>query len=87
MSSPGSDIRPPGVYTEPSERRNDALALTRSGVPGFVGLACRGPTNVPVRIASPGQFVAVFGELPEGGFLQPSVEAFFANLGKRTHIG
>jgi len=86
VSSPGSDIRPPGVYTEPSERRNDALALTRSGVPGFVGLACRGPTNVPVRIASPGQFVAVFGELPEGGFLQPSVEAFFANGGKECFV-
>lgn len=86
MRSPGSDIRPPGVYTEPSERRNEALSLMRSGVPGFVGLARRGPTNVPVRIASPGQFTTVFGELPEGGFLQPSIEAFFANGGKECWV-
>ena len=86
MRPSGTDIRPPGVYTEPSERRRDALSLAPSGVPGFVGLARRGPTTVPVRIASPGQFASVFGELPEGGFLQPSVEAFFQNGGRECWI-
>jgi len=74
------------VYTEPAERRNEALAIGRSGVPGFVGLARRGPTHVPVKIESPGQFTAVFGELPEGGFLQPSVEAFFGNGGRECWV-
>lgn len=86
MRAPGTDIRPPGIYTETAERRNEALTLGRSGVPGFVGLARRGPTNVPVKIASPGQFCDVFGELPEGGYLQPSVEAFFKNGGKECWI-
>jgi uncharacterized protein len=82
----GIDVRPPGVYTEPSERRREALALGPSGVPGFVGLARRGPTRVPVRIASPKQFTDIFGELPEGGFLQPTIEAFFRNGGQECWV-
>ena len=86
MPAPSIDVRPPGIYTEPAERRPTGLALGRTGIPGFVGLARRGPTDVPVRITAPAEFAAIFGELPEGGFLQPAVEAFFRNGGKEAWI-
>lgn len=86
MRAPSPDVRPPGIYTEPAERRPTGLSLGRTGIPGFVGLARRGPTDVPVRVTTPAEFLAVFGELPEGGFLQPAVEGFFRNGGKEAWI-
>jgi len=72
----GADVRPPGIYSEPSERAPEGLALGRTGVLGILGLAQRGPTDRPVRISSPEEFREVFGELPNGGFLQAAIEGF-----------
>jgi hypothetical protein len=80
-----TDIRPPGIYSEPPERTRAPITLGRSGVPGFVGLAERGPTDSPVRITSVPRFREVFGELPEG-FLAPAVEAFFRNGGRECRV-
>lgn len=86
MPSSVSNIRPPGIYNEAMERRHSAITLGRSGVVGFVGLAQRGPSNLPVRITGIAQFADVFGELPEGGFLAPAVEAFFHNGGQECYV-
>lgn len=80
------DVRPPGVYHEPTERRHTPITLGRTGIVGFVGLAERGPTNVPVTITSVQQFYDIFGSLPEGGFLAHAVEGFFKNGGRECRI-
>ncbi|NOZ02339.1 MAG: phage tail sheath family protein [Deltaproteobacteria bacterium] len=86
MASSVSNIRPPGIYDEMAERRHTPITLGKSGVPGFVGLAQRGPTNTPVRITGIPQFLDVFGDLPQGGFLAPAVEAFFHNGGRECFV-
>jgi len=83
---PASDIKPPGIYNEALERRHTPITLGRSGVVGFVGLAQRGPTDLPTRITGMAQFTDVFGDLPEGGFLGPAVEAFFHNGGRECYV-
>jgi len=82
----GADVRPPGIYSEPSERAPEGLALGRTGVLGILGLAQRGPTDRPVRISSPEEFREVFGELREGGFLQAAIEGFFKNGGQEAWV-
>jgi len=81
-----TDVRPPGIYTETTEKRFTPIRVGRTGVVGFVGLAERGPTNQPVKITSVPQFYEVFGDLPEGGFLAPAVEAFFKNGGRECRV-
>ncbi len=78
------DIRPPGIYTEPVPKRPVGIELARSGIPGFVGLAARGPVDSPIRIASIAQFLDTFGDLES--FLQPAVEGFFRNGGRECHV-
>lgn len=84
MRASPPDIRPPGIYTLPTPRRPAGIDLARSGVPGFLGLAARGPVDTPVRIVSIAQFADVFGDLD--GFLRPAVEGFFRNGGQECHV-
>lgn len=79
-------LRPPGVYHEDREQRFTPISLGRSGVVGFLGLAERGPTHVPVRITGMPRFHEVFGDLPQGGFLAPAVDAFFRNGGQECFV-
>jgi uncharacterized protein len=75
----------PGAYLQ----RNDqapATAALRTDIPGFVGIAERGPVGVPVAVESMRQFEAVFGGYIGGGFLAYSVRAFFENGGRRARI-
>jgi phage tail sheath protein FI len=86
VRTPVTEIRPPGIYSESGERTHTPIALGRSGIVGFVGLAQRGPTNEPVRISEIPQFYEVFGDLPDGGFLAPAVNAFFKNGGRECFV-
>ena len=85
MPVPTSEIRPPGVYTEPVEKQLPQLELGRTGVVGFVGITQRGPTNQAVRVTSIKQFYDIFGDLRDG-FLAPAVEAFFRNGGDECYV-
>jgi hypothetical protein len=67
------------------ERRRAPVALGRTGVPGFVGLADRGPVNTPVKLTSIPQFQNIFGEMKDG-FLLPAVEGFFRNGGQECWV-
>jgi uncharacterized protein len=76
---------PPGAYLQ----RNDqpqATAALRTDIPGFVGIAERGPIGVAVSIESMRQFQAVFGNYIGAGFLAYSVRAFFENGGRRARV-
>lgn len=78
--------RPPGVRFERGPARAPALDLLPSGVPVFLGLAERGPTNEAVRITGIGEFHEVFGRLDVGSYLAPSVDGFFLNGGTECYV-
>ncbi|MSP92904.1 MAG: phage tail sheath family protein [Myxococcales bacterium] len=79
-------VRPPGVYVERGPGRAPPLGLMPSGIPCFLGLTERGPTNEPVRVASIEEFREMFGSLDVGTYLEASVDGFFLNGGTECHI-
>jgi hypothetical protein len=89
--SGGLDLGAPGIYRSPV-RAGDGFAPIRLDIAGFVGVALRGPVNVPTEIDSWSDFQRVFGgfEVPDGGgperLLPYAVEAFFAQGGVRAYV-
>src|SRR6185503_7120824 len=85
MARPAGELRPPGVYTtvERIEKRRPGLEDTR--IAAFVGLAVKGPLDVPTRVSSWDEFVEVFGS-GDIGYLGRSVEGFFVNGGVACHV-
>lgn len=75
----------PGAYLQRYDQPPPVVAL-RTDIPGFVGIAERGPLGVPVAVQSMRQFQAVFGNYIGGGFLAYSVRAFFENGGNRARV-
>ena len=78
--------RAPGVYVARDAGGAVRLELGPTGVPGFVGLTQRGPTNRPVRLTSFEEFRRVFGALDVGVFLDSAVAGFFENGGAVCHV-
>jgi len=69
-----------GVSTAP------ALSRVRLDIPGFVGIAERGPANTPEMIDSWDRFEAIFGKTIDASFLGESVQGFFQNGGERCWV-
>lgn len=78
--------RPPGVVMERGTARAAPLGLLPGGVPVFLGLCERGPTNEPVRITSTAEFHEQFGKLDVGTPLAASVDGFFLNGGVEAYV-
>lgn len=90
-------VRPlPGLRFE-AQPPEPPEVLPRMDVAAFVGFAASGPIGVPVPVADPAGFAAIFGgDLPLAGdpetvetvfaFLPPSVRAFFRNGGRRCFV-
>ncbi|MBN1946171.1 MAG: phage tail sheath family protein [Bradymonadales bacterium] len=82
----GRNVRIPGVYFERRERRERALALGESGIPVLMGLASRGPLDVPVKVFSYDEYHKLFGAPVPGTFLNDAVYGFFKNGGRFCYI-
>jgi phage tail sheath protein FI len=78
--------RGPGVYIEPADPSVRPVAPARTDVAAFVGIAERGPLNVPTRVTSFKEFTRVFGSFIVPGFLAYAVRAFFENRGVAAWI-
>lgn len=76
----------PGVYYERVDASGAAIGAVRTDVAGFVGIAQRGPLDVPVPIESYRQFQAHFGDVTGSGYLAYTVRAFFENGGRRCWV-
>src|SRR5687768_10364139 len=76
----------PGVYYEAVDASGRGVAAVRTDVAGFVGIAERGPLDVPVPVESWRQFQAHFGDVTGAGFLAYAVRAFFENGGRRCWV-
>lgn len=78
--------RPPGVFMERGQPRAPALGLLPSGIPAFLGLAERGPTNRPVLIGSIDEFHERFGRLDVGSYLATALDGFFLCGGRQAYV-
>jgi len=82
---PFADLRPPGIYPTMAEPSAEPLAIADTSIVGFVGLAQKGPINVPTRIGNWEEFVEIYG-FTANHYLTASVEAFFRNGGTDCYI-
>lgn len=76
----------PGVYYQTYDAGSPPVHPLRTDITGFVGLAERGPIDVPVAVESWRQFVSWFGRLSNVSFLAYAVKGFFENGGKRAWV-
>ena len=58
----------------------------RTDIAAFVGIAERGPVDVPVPVESWQQFVSWFGGCTRVGFLAYAVRGFLENGGRRCWV-
>jgi phage tail sheath protein FI len=82
----------PGVYVEEVDTGAKPIEGVSTSTAGMVGVAERGPVDVPVLVTSVGEYTRWFGGLlsePDYGvhrFLPHAVEGFFTNGGKRVFV-
>lgn len=82
---PSAELRPPGIYPARAEPRRGPLQTAGTDVPGFIGLARKGPIDTPVRVTSWDEFVDQFDYDGEH-YLSDSVEGFFRNGGETCYV-
>src|SRR3954470_18878550 len=75
----------PGVYVE-TPRPQDGLTGVRMDVPGFIGIAEKGPVDSVVALDGWPAFLDIFGDFQPNAFLAYSVRSFFENGGRRCHV-
>ena len=81
----------PGVYLEEVDSGAKPIEGVSTSTAGMVGLAERGPLDVPILITSVGEYNRWFGgslpadEFPGHCYLPHAVEGFFTNGGKRLY--
>src|SRR5258708_39620298 len=82
----------PGVYVEEVDTGTRPIEGASTSTSGMVGVAERGPINIPTLITSFGDYTNQFGgylkkeEYPKAWFLPHAVEGFFQNGGKRVYV-
>ena len=82
----------PGVYVEEVELGPRPIEGVSTSTAGMVGVAERGPLNVPVLITSDGDYRRVYGgalrpqDFPDSWYLPLSIRGFFQNQGQRAYV-
>jgi phage tail sheath protein FI len=76
----------PGAYYQTVDAGAPPVTPFRTDITGFVGIAQRGPIDMPVPIQSWRQFASWFGDLTGAGYLAYAVRAFFENGGRRCWV-
>src|SRR5690242_8187178 len=84
----------PGVYVEEIDTGNKPIEGVSTSTTGVIGVAERGPVNVPILVTSFGTYMRWFG-----GYLNPddyggahfhhlphAAEGFFTNGGQRLYV-
>jgi uncharacterized protein len=76
----------PGAYYQTVDAGAPPVTPFRTDITGFVGIAERGPIDLPIPIQSWRQFASWFGDLTGAGYLAYAVRAFFENGGRRCWV-
>jgi Bacteriophage tail sheath protein len=79
-------LRTPGAYYEGVDAGGPEVTPLRTDIAGFVGIAERGPLDLPVPVQSWRQFVSWFGDVTAVGYLAYAVRGFFENGGVRCWV-
>jgi len=86
----------PGVYVEEVDSGAKPIEGVSTSTAGMVGVAERGPTDIPILVTSVGEYDRWFGGILDDGefvdaagrphcFMPHAVEGFFSNGGKRLY--
>jgi phage tail sheath protein FI len=75
----------PGVYFEATDQNSQALTVLRTDIAAFIGIAQKGPLNVPTPVNSWEQFQSVFGNYLPNGYMAYCAQAFFENGGQTMY--
>ncbi|GAF48252.1 phage tail sheath subtilisin-like domain-containing protein [Rhodococcus wratislaviensis] len=75
--------RAPGVYYQTVDAGSPPVTPLRTDIAALIGIADRGPVDVPVPIESWQQFVSWFGGCTAVGYLGYAVRGFLENGGRR----
>ncbi|MEP6816109.1 MAG: hypothetical protein ABI873_11210, partial [Marmoricola sp.] len=78
--------RAPGVYYQAVDAGSPPVTPLRTDICAFIGIAERGPVDVPVPIESWQQFVSWFGGCIGQGYLAYAVRGFLENGGRRCWV-
>jgi uncharacterized protein len=81
-----SALRTPGAYYQRVDAGGPEITPLRTDIAGFVGIAERGPIDLPVPVQSWRQFVSWFGDVSPVGYLAYAVRGFFENGGLRCWV-
>ena len=81
-----TDLRTPGVYYQAADAGGPEVTPLRTDIAAFVGIAERGPIDLPVPVQSWRQFASWFGDVVPTGYLGHAVRAFFENGGVRCWV-
>lgn len=76
----------PGVYYQAVDAGSPPVTPLRTDIAAFVGIAERGPVDVPVPVESWQQFVSWFGGCTPVGYLALAVRGFLENGGRRCWV-
>ena len=76
----------PGVYWQQHDTAQRVIEPARMDVLGLVGIARKGPLDLPVAVESMRQFEAHFGGFTDAGYLAYAAKGFFENGGRRAWI-
>ena len=76
----------PGVYYQTVDAGGPPVTPLRTDITGFVGIAERGPVDVPVPVQSWQQFLSWFGGITPVGYLAVAVRGFLENGGRRCWV-
>jgi len=82
----------PAVYVEEVDTGSKPIEGVSTSTAGMIGVAERGPVNVPMLVTSFGEYQRLYGQKlsqPLYGaprFLPDAVEGFFTNGGKRVYV-
>ena len=82
----------PGVYVEEIDTGSKPIEGVSTSTAGAVGLAERGPLDVPILVTGPGDYARWFGGLLDrdlfgtAGLLPEAVDGFFRNGGRRLYV-
>src|SRR5262249_41058720 len=85
MAPPLGDIRPPGVYVSNVDAAVRGYTTADTRITGFVGMAAKGPLDLPRRISSWDEFVDVYSA-SDIAHLSNAVEGFFLNGGQTCYV-
>jgi len=76
----------PGVYVEEVDKGTKPIEGVGTACAAFVGFAEKGPVGEPTFVPNFTEFVNTFGGFIKGGYLAPSVYAYFQNGGGRCYV-